>query len=782
MSYCKEHLNQAERESIARACFQVESKQGNELHGLCPFHQEKKPSFSYNVEKDLCHCLSCGASGDLVTLWGEVHGYQNNDDAFAAFRERFDLVDVASAGSPTRSARRGGGRGAAASNPSTNADEVTQIIDEAEFEKLEPLGGELLDHCRHEFAWAAEEVERLGLRVRTKGQETRVAFPIRRDDGKLVNVRLYQQGSSDFKVISWGKGYGKAKLFPAPSTLRDEVVLLCEGEKDCVTARSQGFNAITQTAGCNTWSDKFTRFFSDRDVVIAYDADEKGAAGAKKVAKKLIKVAKRVRVIAWPEYMGFSPDHGEDLCDFFVKHKRTTQDLKDLIARSEEVERPKEATSSAAPDSVLRFFGDNGRGFKGRLVADEIMRWRRMIVEPKSGLVYSWNDRSWEEYDEGYIRRQVLHLLGIEGSTSRVRDVVGMVRDLACIDHGRAMNDRENMIPLNNGIFSIEEGKVLSHDPNYLNSYHLDIDLFLDGTLPIPKRWQKFLEESVNDPETIRELQKFFGYCLTRETRYEKSLLLIGPGGDGKGTILRVLHSLLGDVNVSNVSMGDLSDQFHRVMLVDKLLNYTTEISSELFQSDMFKAIVSGEPITAAYKHRNAFSFKPCAKLAFSSNSYPDIKDHTDGLYRRMMIIEMSQQFIAKGEDDNQLFEKLMEEKAGIFLWALRGLQLLREEGFKNSEYIESCLETFKQMNNPLFNFMRDCIEDEPDPDAPFVKSVDLYDRYKKYCAKRGHYALTLTKTMIRLQQICPAMKKGRQTIRGNKFSGYKGIKLIDDD
>lgn len=41
-------------------------RSGNELVGLCPFHDEKTPSFRVNDTKGLFHCFGCGASGDII--------------------------------------------------------------------------------------------------------------------------------------------------------------------------------------------------------------------------------------------------------------------------------------------------------------------------------------------------------------------------------------------------------------------------------------------------------------------------------------------------------------------------------------------------------------------------------------------------------------------------------------------------------------------------------------------------------------------------------------------
>src|SRR4051812_39273714 len=41
-------------------------KHGREYQGLCPFHNEKTPSFTINDEKNFYHCFGCGAHGDAI--------------------------------------------------------------------------------------------------------------------------------------------------------------------------------------------------------------------------------------------------------------------------------------------------------------------------------------------------------------------------------------------------------------------------------------------------------------------------------------------------------------------------------------------------------------------------------------------------------------------------------------------------------------------------------------------------------------------------------------------
>jgi DNA primase len=44
----------------------LKRKSGAEYAGLCPFHNEKTPSFTVNDKKGFFHCFGCGAHGDAV--------------------------------------------------------------------------------------------------------------------------------------------------------------------------------------------------------------------------------------------------------------------------------------------------------------------------------------------------------------------------------------------------------------------------------------------------------------------------------------------------------------------------------------------------------------------------------------------------------------------------------------------------------------------------------------------------------------------------------------------
>jgi len=324
MGWALEHLGPSRCREIAEGLIRVEKVYGSKLHGFCPVHgDQKSASAFYNFERDSGGCQSCGEKWDLVKLWCLCQGLSGDD--IKAFRAEFDEDRVGS--ERTNKTKR-------AYQPKPETPAAPEVfIDEAVYEALPLLPDELQADLTQARGWSPAVMERLGLRLFSdpKGRG-RIAIPIRDHEGHLGNIRLYQRGASQFKVISWydqvcpvcgsawkitnkkkscqaegcsgaPRDFGRTRLFPAPSQWRSGVVWLCEGEPDTICALSMGLNAVTQTAGCGTWSEEFSAALAGRDVVLCYDADQAGHKGALKTADSLVKVAKSVRVVVWPEMM-----------------------------------------------------------------------------------------------------------------------------------------------------------------------------------------------------------------------------------------------------------------------------------------------------------------------------------------------------------------------------------------------------------------------------------------------------------------------------------------------
>ena len=69
----------------------VLKRQGRNYFGLCPFHNEKSPSFSVSESKQIFHCFGCGAGGDAIGFLKKIESIDFKD-ALEILAERANIT------------------------------------------------------------------------------------------------------------------------------------------------------------------------------------------------------------------------------------------------------------------------------------------------------------------------------------------------------------------------------------------------------------------------------------------------------------------------------------------------------------------------------------------------------------------------------------------------------------------------------------------------------------------------------------------------------------------
>jgi len=300
------------------------------------------------------------------------------------------------------------------------------------------------------------------------------------------------------------------------------------------------------------------------------------------------------------------------------------------------------------------------------------------------------------------------------------------------------MDQDHTYLNLPNGLFNINTFELVSHTPEFYSSIRIPITYNPDAICP---KFEKFLDEIFSgDKELISLVQEVFGYCLTSENKAQKSFILYGNGSNGKSLLLSILRELVGKENTASLSLTDLDNAFNRYYLINKTVNLLTEneMSASGLNTQYFKAIVSGDPITVEKKFGEAFSYSPICKILIALNNLFYSKDKSFGFQRRLIILP----FLVCFDDekaDKTLFDKLIDEMPGILNFSLLGLKRLRKNNFVFS-YSKACLdvlEDYKKMLNPIYAFVEDEIEVVPLPGR--VEYGDLKRRFSNWCKKNNH-------------------------------------------
>jgi len=345
---------------------------------------------------------------------------------------------------------------------------------------------------------------------------------------------------------------------------------------------------------------------------------------------------------------------------------------------------------------------------------------------------YHYIDGYWRVTDVDYIAQMAKIKLENLSKISYINETVNDIKLSILVNESIKLNNKPELINVKNGMYDFINRRLIKHDPAYLSSIRINASFDQNEQCP---RFEKFLSETISK-EDSNILQEIFGYSLIPDNRFEKAVILTGSGSNGKSVTLNILMKLVGMENVSKVSLIELGDRFKTVLLHNKLINVCSDLGNQAMKNtEVFKMITSGDPITVERKHENAFSFQPYVKLLFSCNELPKSIDRSFAYYRRLILIPYLNSFTGKNQD-KALKAKLESEINGILNWSLEGLsRLFKNQGFSESKTSNEMLQYYKLDNDNVLQFTNEsCVID----DGLIVDKTTLYSKYKGYCEDNG--------------------------------------------
>lgn len=290
-------------------------------------------------------------------------------------------------------------------------------------------------------------------------------------------------------------------------------------------------------------------------------------------------------------------------------------------------------------------------------------------------------------------------------------------------------------IAFKNGIYNIETEEFIGFSPDYVITNKIDYDYIPDAYSEIA---DKTLDKLSCHDDSIRDLlEELIGYTFYRRNELRKAFILIGDKANGKSTYLDMVKTLLGDDNTSALDIGELDDHFKTFGLFHKLANIGDDIGDDFIPNPaIFKKLVSGERINADIKYGSPIEFNSYAKLLFSANDIPRIRDKSGAVQNRLIIIPFNAVFSPNDPDfDPYIKYKLRQPSCMQYLIqvGIDGLKrVLKNQHFTVSDKVQKELNEYEEFNNPILLFFKDDqkIENEP--------TNVVHQRYVEFCISNG--------------------------------------------
>lgn len=427
---------------------------------------------------------------------------------------------------------------------------------------------------------------------------------------------------------------------------------------------------------------------------------------------------------------------------------------------------------------------------------------REEFTKAKHKTLRWWNNRFWksnvkhyERIEDPQLTADVLSWLDTivedprprqaEETVKCLRSVVGLGQSFilnSWISDGR----KGTILSLENGLLDIDaylagESDVLQpHSPDFFCLNSTDYDYNPNAKCP---EFDKALELYFqNDQDRKALLVEWMGLCLIPDTSFNKCLVLVGEGGNGKSVILDVLQNLVGKDNCSSVPLEQLGNRFQLFNTHGKLVNIASDVG-RLDQSaeGIFKQFTSGDLMQFEEKHKPAFTARPTARMTLAANELPSIKDKSSGIHDRLLILPFEFQIPEENQDlrfkdsgrDDWVFRK---ELPGILNKALEGLKRLKSRGkFKTPEKSKIASEEYKNQNSPARLFFSEYVEHS---ESGQVLVGEFYDCYKNWANKNGYLPLNNSAFGKELKRIFRSVEKERPGTGKSRKTFYKGIQF----
>jgi putative DNA primase/helicase len=401
--------------------------------------------------------------------------------------------------------------------------------------------------------------------------------------------------------------------------------------------------------------------------------------------------------------------------------------------------------TTSLPMRTLRAEAASAAGGK----ADDLALARDVIAEtgPENilytrGAFYLWNGSGvWQRCEDIVIQQHaqaVIERSHVNVTGGKVASVAALVRNETYRrDHTFNLGTADTVNVLN-GELELANGSWQGHQHRRQHYRTTQLPIVYQPITHAPL-WERFLSDIFrDDPDCDQKRQSLLehmGYTLMPHANHERFVMLIGPGGNGKSVLLRILSALCGPANVAGVQPHEFANKFQRAQLDGKLANIVTELEQGAVMADAeLKAITSGEVTTVEHKFGSPFEMRAFATCWFGTNHMPHTRDFSDALFRRATIFQFNRSF-APHEQDPNLTNKLLSELPAILTQSLVAYQHAATNGFTLAPSSEAAKQAWRMEADQVAQFVQDRCKHDP---AGSVELGEVYRHFENWARASG--------------------------------------------
>ena len=306
--------------------------------------------------------------------------------------------------------------------------------------------------------------------------------------------------------------------------------------------------------------------------------------------------------------------------------------------------------------------------------------------------------------------------------------------DPQIIVHPEELDTDPFLLNVKNGVVDLKTGKLLHPERKFLQTKMADVIFDPEAKAPLFGEFIKRITDG--DIGLCSSLIDLLGYCLTGSVREQKIFLIHGPGQNGKSVLLELIRKLLGDYGqvmdfetLLQTNKSGARPDIAR-MVGARLITASEANPGVKWDEATVKQLTGGDRLNARLLFKDPFEFDPTHKIICAVNHLPEITGNDDSIWRRVVVIPFDVT-IPNSERDNDLLEKLREEKSGILNLLIQGCLDWQRQDLVMPELVKKATDQYRANMDSVFGFIGSKCKSDPDAVTPVV---ELRTAYESWC------------------------------------------------
>jgi putative DNA primase/helicase len=271
-----------------------------------------------------------------------------------------------------------------------------------------------------------------------------------------------------------------------------------------------------------------------------------------------------------------------------------------------------------------------------------------------------------------------------------------------------------------------------------------------------------FLEKVQPDPEMRAFLQRLAGYIALGIIDEQIMVIFHGGGRNGKSTFVALLCHVLGDYSVTldvesftgenRRSGAEATPDLARLPGARLVASEEPDEGVRL-KEGLIKRVTGGTKIPVRRLHQDFIEVLPQFTPVLSCNPKPEIRDMSEGLWRRILLVPWEVQ-IAKREIDRKLLQRLKGEAEGVLAWIVAGALEYLNYGLNPPKKVLAATDEYRHDSDIIGSFIRTaCVVTGRVDDI--ATPADLFIAYSNWQTRSGAIELHKNTFFKRFPAYC---------------------------